>query len=62
MWKDPIVAETRALREQYASQFSHDTEAIFADILRRQALPGKILVSYPPRKPVVLALAVKASN
>ena len=52
MWKDPIVAETRALREQYASQFGHDTEAIFQDILRRQSLPGKNLVSYPPRKPV----------
>ncbi len=60
MWKDPIVAETRALREQYASQFSHDTDAIFQDILRRQALPGKILVSYPPCKPVALTHAAKS--
>ena len=50
MWQDPIVAETRALREQYASQFGHDADAIFQDILRRQAMPGKVLVSFPPRK------------
>jgi hypothetical protein len=52
MWQDPIVAETRALREQYASQFCHDADAIFQDILRRQSAPGKKPVSFPPRKPV----------
>lgn len=52
MWQDPIVLETRALREQYASEFNHDVEAIFEDILRRQSLPGRILVSYPHRGPV----------
>jgi hypothetical protein len=61
MWQDPIVAETRALREQYASQFGHDAEAIFKDILRRQAAPGKVLVSYPPRKPVETKVA-KVAN
>jgi hypothetical protein len=62
MWQDPIVAETRALREQYASQFGHDAEAIFQDILRRQAAPGKALVSYPPRKPVESKVVAKAAN
>ena len=62
MWQDPIVAETRALREQYASQFGRDSEAIFQDILRRQSEPGKVLVSYPPRKPVEMKLVAKAAN
>jgi hypothetical protein len=52
MWQDPIVAETRALREQYASRFGHDGRAIFEDILRRQAASGRQLATFPPRKPI----------
>ncbi|MBK6999336.1 MAG: hypothetical protein IPH35_05005 [Rhodoferax sp.] len=52
MWQDPIVQETRALREQYAQQFNHDPVAIYEDIVKRQAAPGKKLVSFPPRRPV----------
>jgi hypothetical protein len=51
MWKDPIVEETRQLREHYASQFHHDVDAIFEDIQKRQAESHKKLVSFPPRKP-----------
>jgi hypothetical protein len=51
MWKDPIVEETRQLREHYASQFHHDVDAIFQDILKRQAKSPDKLVSFPPRKP-----------
>lgn len=51
MWQDPIVQETRALREQYAQQFNHDPVAIYEDILKRQAAPGRKLVSFPPRRP-----------
>lgn len=54
MWKDPIVTETRQLREQYASQFAHDADAIFQDILRRQSMSGKKLVSFQPRKPILV--------
>jgi hypothetical protein len=53
MWQDPIVAETRALRERYANQFDHDADAIFQDILNRQSVPGKKLVTFPARKPMV---------
>ena len=52
MWEDPVVAETRALREEYASQFDHDADAIFQDILRRQRVSGRKLVSFPARKPI----------
>ena len=62
MWQDPMVAETRALHEQYASQFGYDVEAVFQDILCRQAMPGKVLVSYPPRKPVETSTAAKAAD
>jgi hypothetical protein len=53
MWKDPIVTETRLRREQYANQFGHNADAIFQDILRRQAASGKKLFSFEHRKPVL---------
>jgi hypothetical protein len=51
MTKDPIIEETRALREQYAAQFNQDREALFNDILRRQSESGRKLVTLPPRRP-----------
>lgn len=51
MWEDPIVKETRKLREEYAAQFKHDPDAIFDDICKRQRQPGKKLVSFQARKP-----------
>lgn len=62
MWQDPIVAETRALREQYANQFGHDADAIFQDILRRQSAPGKKLVSFPARKPISVQSATQQAD
>ena len=56
MWKDPVVTETRSLREQYANQFGHNADAIFQDILRRQATSGKKLISFEHRKPVQLQI------
>ena len=49
--RDPIVEETRKLREEYAAQFNHDQNAIFHDILKRQSLRGRKLVSFPSREP-----------
>lgn len=54
MWQDPIVKETRELREQYAKLFGHDLDAIFADIKKREARSKRKKVSFPPRKPVVV--------
>jgi hypothetical protein len=59
MWQDPIVKETRSLREQYANQFDHNADAIFKDILRRQTASGKKLVSFEPRKPVLSKIVAK---
>ena len=49
--RDPIVEETRKLREEYAAQFNHDPNAIFDDIFKRQSREGKKLVTFPARKP-----------
>jgi fibrillarin-like rRNA methylase len=51
MWKDPVVEETRKLREQYASKFNHNVDAIYEDIQQRQAQSVKKPVSLPSRKP-----------
>jgi hypothetical protein len=59
MWQDPIVKETRSLREQHANQFDHNADAIFKDILRRQTAANKKLVSFEHRKPVLSKIAVK---
>ncbi|WP_198328466.1 hypothetical protein [Methylovulum psychrotolerans] len=45
--------ETRALREEYAAKFNHDPDALFEDILKRQAQAGKKVVPLPPRKPLL---------
>lgn len=54
MWQDPIVKETRELRDQYAAQFNHDLDAIFADIKQRQEKSPRKKVSFPPRKAVIV--------
>jgi len=59
MWQDPIVKETRTLREEYANQFAHNADAIFQDILRRQAASGKKLFTFEHRTPVPSKIAVK---
>jgi len=54
MWQDPIIKETRELRNQYAAQFKHDLDAIFKDIKARQEKSTRNLVSFPPRKPAII--------
>ena len=51
MWQDPIVEETRHLRRQYAEQFDHNIDAIFADIRKRQEQSKCKRVSFPAHKP-----------
>lgn len=50
MWKDPIVAETRSLRDQYAREFNYDVDAIFEDLMKKQAIHLDRVASLPPRK------------
>ena len=53
MWKDPVVAETRALRDGYARQFDYDINEIFKDLIAKQAAHPERVVAFPPRKPTV---------
>jgi hypothetical protein len=44
MWKDPIVEEIHAVREEIARRFNYDLGEIIADIRKRQeANPGRVV-------------------
>lgn len=53
MWQDPIIKETRELRNQYAAQFNYDLDAIFEDIKKRQEKSTRRRVSFSPHKAVI---------
>lgn len=40
MWEDPIVAEIRQIREEYAAKFNYDLKAIVQDIQRQERESG----------------------
>ena len=44
MFDDPVVAETRRIREEYAARFGYDLAAIVADLRSRQGLDGRKVV------------------
>ena len=62
MWQDPIVAETRALRDEYARQFNYDIAAIFADIAAKEAMHPEGVVSFPPRRPALYKVRDRNQN
>jgi hypothetical protein len=52
--EDPIIAEVRRAREEYAARFNFELDAIFADLQRlseQDASDGHKVVSLPPRRP-----------
>ncbi len=51
MWNDPIVEETRRLRDEYAAQFGYELEAIVRDLKEQEQQSGREIVSFAPRKP-----------
>jgi hypothetical protein len=50
MWQDPIIKETRELREEYAAQLNRDPDAILEDILNRQNQTTRKIISLPVGK------------
>jgi len=50
MWHDPIVAEVRRNREQYAARFNHDIRAICRAARERQKESGREVVSRPAKQ------------
>lgn len=51
MYDDPIVAETRKLRDEYARRFDYDLEAICKDLRKQQAESGRLVVKRKPKRP-----------
>jgi hypothetical protein len=49
-WDDPIVAETRALREQLMEEVGNDLEALVKYLQERELEHPERLVSLPPRR------------
>jgi hypothetical protein len=54
MLDDPIVEEVRKIRDEYAKKFNYNLDAIAADLMKQQKASGRKLVSFPPRKPIIV--------
>lgn len=48
---DPLVAEVRNARDEYARRFHYDLDAICHDLQQKQSQSGRKLVSFPPKRP-----------
>ena len=44
---DPIIAEIRAIRDEYAAHFNYDVAKMFQDIRARQEASDREYVCYP---------------
>jgi hypothetical protein len=51
MSHDPILAETRALREELMNEVGNDLDALFDYLRQRETSHPERLVSFPPRRP-----------
>jgi hypothetical protein len=49
--EDPIVEEARKAGQAYIDSFKGDWKALIADLRRRSEEAGRVVVSYPPRRP-----------
>ncbi len=50
MWRDPIVEEVRAIRDDYAKQFDYDIDAIYRDLKKQEAKSNHEFISLPPKR------------
>jgi len=51
MYDDPIVAEIRRFRDEYARRFGYDLEAICRDLREQQQRSGRRVVRRQPKRP-----------
>jgi hypothetical protein len=56
-WEDPIVAETRALRQELMDEVGNDLGALVKYLQERELEHPERLVSLPPRPPITTANA-----
>jgi hypothetical protein len=64
MHEDPIVAETRRLREEMMNEVGNDLDTLFEYLKKREAQHPDRLVSFAPRRPetVVASLPDKKAG
>ena len=46
---DPLIAEIRAVRDEYAARFDYDVAAMFRDLRARQDASKRVYVHRPAR-------------
>lgn len=56
-WEDPIVAETRALRQELMDEVGNDLGALVKYLQERELEHPELLVSLPPHAPTTTANA-----
>jgi hypothetical protein len=54
MWKDPVVEEVRAIRDEYARQFNYDIEAICRDLRDQENQSDREVVTLPPKRIILV--------
>ena len=49
IWEDPIVEETRRMKNEYASKFNYDLQAIYQDLkeLEKQLPEDRLIRTQP---------------
>lgn len=52
MNEDPIVAETRKLREELMNDVGNDLDTLVEYLKKQEQLHSDRLVNFPPRRPV----------
>jgi hypothetical protein len=57
VWEDPIVAETRALRQELMDEVGNDLDALVSYLQEREREHPERLVSLPPRAPELISSA-----
>jgi hypothetical protein len=55
MSPDPIVAEIRRIREEFAARFNYDTGLILKYVQERDAAGDRQVIRRPPHRPVLPA-------
>jgi hypothetical protein len=61
MWEDPIAAEVRKIREDYAAQFNYDLRALCRALQEREQQDPRPKVSLPPRPARLIRVAKSAT-
>lgn len=62
MWEDPIVAEVRKIREDYAAQFNYDLQALYRALKIREQQDPRPKVSFPPKSAKMVARRKRAQT